>query len=102
KEDLLSQLMEIAEVSTAPHDNEPREKGELTMYLDGQWHAVRWQKPIASRGSAVDQLDASVLQDNVLGPLLGIKDPRTDSRVSFVGGIRGTKELERLVDSGEF
>lgn len=102
KDHVLSLLMEIAEVLTPPHDNEPREKGELTMYLDGQWHLVRWKPPIASRGDAVDQLDASVLQVNVLAPILGIDDPRTDSRISFVGGIRGIKELERLVDSGDY
>lgn len=101
KEDFLSQLMEIAEVLPAPPEHEPREKGEVTMYLDGEWFLLRWKPAIASRGDAVAQLDVSVLQDNVLNPLLGIGDPRTDKRVSFVGGIRGTTELERLVNSGD-
>ncbi|NBO63589.1 MAG: DUF1015 family protein [Acidobacteria bacterium] len=48
----------------------------------------------------IDQLDVSLLQDLLLAPVLGIEDPRTDSRIDFVGGIRGTRELERLVDSG--
>lgn len=101
KEDFLSELMEIAEVLPAPPEHEPREKGEVTMYVDGEWYLLRWKPAIASRGDAVAQLDVSVLQDNVLSPLLGIGDPRTDKRISFVGGIRGTGELERLVNSGE-
>lgn len=99
-EDLLSQLLEIAEVLTSPPDNMPREKNEVTMYLKDKWFLLRWIPAIATRGDAVAQLDVSVLQDNVLGPLLGVGDPRTDKRVSFVGGIRGTAELERLVNSG--
>lgn len=102
KEDFLSQLMEIAEVLTPPPAHEPREKNELTMYLDGQWFLLRWKPAIATRGDAVAQLDVSVLQDNVLAPLLGIGDPRTDERISFVGGIRGPQELEKLVNSGQY
>ena len=102
KEDFLSQLMEIAEVLTPPPAHEPREKGEVTMYLDGDWYLLRWKPAIATRGDAVAQLDVSVLQDNVLSPLLAIGDPRTDKRISFVGGIRGTAELEKLVNSGQF
>jgi uncharacterized protein (DUF1015 family) len=102
KEDFLSQLMEIAEVLTPPPAHEPREKNEVTMYLDGEWYLLRWMPAIATRGDAVAQLDVSILQDNVLAPLLAIGDPRTDKRISFVGGIRGPQELERLVDSGQY
>jgi len=99
---LISQIEIIAEVMPAPADHLPREKGEVTMYLDGKWYLLRWKTGVSQNGSAVDRLDVSVLQDNVLSPLLAIGDPRTDKRISFVGGIRGTAELEKLVDSGKF
>ena len=71
------------------------------MYLGGSWWIL--QAPELGPREAADpvlSLDASRLQELVLGPVLGIADPRTDERVSFVGGIRGTGELERQVDEG--
>ena len=68
--------------------------------MDGNWHTLRWD-PVES-GSPIDQLDVSVLQDRLLTPLLGIGDPRTDERIDFVGGIRGTDELEKRVGSGDW
>jgi uncharacterized protein (DUF1015 family) len=70
------------------------------MYLGGRWFtlvpgAVPEADPIAS-------LDVKILQDLVLGPVLGIADPRTDTRIDFIGGIRGTGELVSLVDSGKY
>jgi uncharacterized protein (DUF1015 family) len=69
------------------------------MYLSGQWHLL---KPLfdTSGLGVIDCLDVSMLQDNILRPLLGIDDPRTSKKIDFVGGIRGTGELEKLVDSG--
>lgn len=67
------------------------------MRLDGAWYRLHWE---AVGDDPVAALDVSVLQDRILGPLLGIGDPRTDSRIEFVGGIRGTAELEAKVDSG--
>jgi uncharacterized protein (DUF1015 family) len=55
---------------------------------------------MTTRPRAIDRLDVSLLQDLLLAPVLGIEDPRTDKRIDFVGGIRGTGELERLVDEG--
>ena len=73
--------------------------GEVSMFLDGAWHTI--VLPPAPPGtSRADALDVEVLQREVLGPVLGIGDPRTDKRIDFVGGIRGTAELERLVSSG--
>jgi uncharacterized protein (DUF1015 family) len=77
------------------HTAEPPERGSVSMYLDGEWYSFRW-------GGKNDMLDADVLQDQLLAPLLDIEDPKTDKRISFIGGIRGTEELERLVDSGDF
>ena len=79
----------------------PVRRGQVAMYLEGRWSTVDFGAPPA--GLAADAaLDVSRLQDVVLGPVLGIADVRTDKRIDFVGGIRGTAELERLVDSGAF
>ena len=69
------------------------------MFLDGRWHSVELG-PAPSALSPGDRLDVSRLQDQVLTPILGIGDVRTDARIDFVGGARGTRELERLVASG--
>jgi len=71
----------------------PMQKGQVEMYLSGEWHTVHLKTP--ANGLDVDTLETTILQ-----PLLGIKDVRTDKRIEFVGGIRGTQELERLVNSG--
>ncbi len=79
----------------------PARRGQVAMYLEGQWSTVDFGAP-PSDLAADAALDVSRLQDVVLGPVLGIADVRTDKRIDFVGGIRGTAELERLVDSGAF
>jgi uncharacterized protein (DUF1015 family) len=70
------------------------------MYMKGQWYKLTWQP--SSSASPIDQLDVSILQDQLLKPLLAIDDPRTSKRIDFIGGIRGTDELEKLVDSRQF
>ena len=91
----LSSEFDVSEVA----ENVPPIPGEVRMYLDGKWYAVKWEAdPDADPVSA---LDVSVLQERVLEPVLGIGDPRTDDRIAFIGGIRGSEELERLVDSGK-
>lgn len=80
-------------------DAEPPARGEAGMYLAGKWHRLDLGR--APQGSdAAAALDVSLLQDRVLAPVLGIHDVRTDKRIDFVGGIRGTAELEALVDRG--
>jgi uncharacterized protein (DUF1015 family) len=79
----------------------PARKGRVAMYLDGRWSTLDFG--LTPAGTSVDAaLDVSRLQDLVLGPVLGIHDVRTDKRIDFVGGIRGTTELETLVDGGRF
>ena len=73
----------------------PSGKGSIAMYLDGAWHTIA----VPAGG---DALDVDLLQTTILEPLLGIADVRTDKRIDFVGGIRGTAELEQLVNSGKF
>lgn len=80
----------------APTDQpEPSEARQFTMYLEGKWYRLEAKEGTFSSDDPVKSLDVSILQDNLLGPLLAIDDPRTSSRIDFVGGIRGTKELER-------
>jgi uncharacterized protein (DUF1015 family) len=79
----------------------PRRKGEISVYLAGRWHGLLIPPGGVATGGAISSLDAALLQEKILEPLLGIKDIRTDKRIDFVGGIRGTKELERLVDTGK-
>lgn len=78
--------------------NRPAAPANISMYLPGAWHGLSWKTDPAA--SAVDALDVSVLQNRLLGPLLGIDDPRTTKRIDFIGGIRGPGELVKLVDSG--
>ncbi len=78
----------------------PSAKGEIGLYLDHSWFLLTAKNNVKS-GDAVKGLDVSILQDRVLGPIFGIEDPRTDVRIEFVGGIRGTKELmQRADDAG--
>ena len=79
----------------------PDRKGEVTMYISGIWYRLTIKDEFVT-SDPVSSLDVSILQDEVLSPILNIEDPKTDSRISFVGGIRGLKELVRLVDSGEY
>lgn len=91
----------IAEPSDRPV--EPEVRGTFGLYADGRWWTLRLGERLANKvlvANPVEALDVSFLQDRVLGPILGIGDPRTDPRISFVGGIRGTGELERRAGSG--
>jgi len=76
-------------------------KGVVAMYLGGRWYHVGLNYVRESSADQASGLDAALLQEQVLGPVLNVRDIRTDPRVRFVGGVRGTNELERLVDSGE-
>ena len=78
---------------------EARSPRQIGMYIGRTWYELK-AKHIPQ--GVVESLDVSILQDSILSPILGIEDPRTDSRITFVGGIRGSKELVRLVDSGDY
>ena len=75
----------------------PQKKGEFGMYSDGNWYRVNAKADLFS-GDPVKDLDVSVLQDHILSPVLGISDPRTDSRIRFIGGIRGLDALKDAAD----
>ena len=71
------------------------------MYLEGQWYRLTLNAMHIPEDDPVKRLDASLLADNLIEPILGISDPRRDERIDFVGGIRGLEGLEARVDSGE-
>jgi uncharacterized protein (DUF1015 family) len=79
----------------------PKERRQWSMYLDGRWYGLGLPDGAAGPEGVVESLDVSILQDRVLDSILGIKDVRTDKRIDFVGGIRGTDELEKLVAEGK-
>ncbi len=80
---------------------EPPKRGYWSMYLGGKWYGLQLSPAATLPTGTVAMLDVSILQDRLLDPILGIKDVRTDKRVDFIGGLRGTKELERLVNEGK-
>ena len=99
-EDLISALQDDFMISSEEEPVDPKELHEFGMYLEGKWYHLT-----AIKGTYTDDpigvLDVTILSNNVLEKLLGIADQRTDKRIDFVGGIRGLKELEKRVDSGE-
>jgi uncharacterized protein (DUF1015 family) len=80
----------------------PDRKHQLAFYINGQWHSLHFRPQFAATTDPIEKLDVTLLQKFVLDPIFGITDPRTSKRISFVGGIRGTAELEKLVNSGEY
>jgi uncharacterized protein (DUF1015 family) len=87
-------------VGVAEGDATPRRKGEVSMYLGGKWYSIDVSRAVPQDSSRASALDVALLQHHVLEPLLGIGDIRTDKRIDFVGGARGSKSLEEAVDSG--
>ena len=79
----------------------PKRKYELGFYFQGKWQTLSLQPKVLPK-DAIENLDVTLLQKNILAPIFGIDDPRTSQRINFVGGIRGTAELEKLVNSGEY
>ena len=103
KENFLKKVSENFEI-TKIQNNEPYKPEKLHtfgMYLDGKWYKLTAKDKIIPKNAPVKSLDVSILQENLLAPILGIGDPRTDDRIDFVGGIRGLHELENRVDNGE-
>ncbi len=96
-----AKLGEHFTVTPAEGQLRPSRKGEFGLYIDGAWYSMVAHPALLDNADPVERLDVAILQNNVLAPLLGIHDPRTDKRIDFVGGIRGLGELERRVNSGE-
>ena len=99
-EEFMNKLAEKFDIHEADGRAKPEKQYDFGMYLDKKWYMLTAKENLRVN-DAVAGLDVSILQDNVLIPILGIGDIRTDKRIDFVGGIRGLGELERRVDSGE-
>jgi len=98
----LSALKDKFIISESECSVEPAEKHLFGMYLNKRWFVLRANPKIINEDDPVKSLDVAILQDYLFDPILGIKDPRRDKRINFVGGIKGVNELIRLVDSGEY
>ncbi len=79
----------------------PVQRHQFGMFLAGKWYELLPKDGLVDENDAVASLDVSILQDNLLNPVLGVRNPRNDQRIQFIGGIRGLEELERLVNRGE-
>ena len=80
----------------------PTRKHELGFFMNHRWHTLTFKPKLTASSDPIEKLDVTLLQKQVLAPLFGIDDPRTSKKINFVGGIRGTAELEKLVNSGEY
>lgn len=99
-EALLKKLEAVFEMK--PGTPMPRSKHELGFYFQGQWRTLNFKPQFTATNDPIERLDVTILQKQILAPVFGIDDPRTSKRINFVGGIRGTAELEKLVNSGEY
>lgn len=98
KEQILTELQQYFQIEEKDSNVAPEQKGEFGMYLENQWYLLTLKEAYKNE-DCVEGLDVSVLQKFVLDGILGIKDPKTDHRIDFIGGIRGLSELERRVHS---
>jgi len=80
----------------------PARKHELGFFMNHRWHTLTFKPKLTATDDPIERLDVTLLQKNILAPVFGIDDPRTSKKINFVGGIRGTAELEKLVNSGEY
>lgn len=100
-EEYMEQVRQRFHVEVEESPVKPTATEQFGMYMDGCWYRLRVNSDLVPVDDPVGRLDVSLLADNLIEPILGISDPRRDKRIDFVGGIRGLKELERRVDSGE-
>jgi uncharacterized protein (DUF1015 family) len=100
--EFLAHIKQSFEIVPSHETIVPQARHQFGMYLDGHWFHLHARNTVINEADTVDRLDVSILQNNLLAPLLGIHNPRTDKRIHFVGGIRGNDELAKLVDSGEY
>ena len=100
-DDVLKAVGKSCNITPASGQATPKRTGTFGMYLDGRWFNVEFKPEVIPSKDPVRSLDVSVLSEQVLGPILGIADLRRDTRIDFVGGIRGLAELERRVNNGE-
>ena len=100
--EFMARVAERFEVTPIPGALAPTRRHQFGMYLSGKWYELLAREGSFADRDAVAAMDVSILQDNLLSPVLGVRNPRTDQRIHFVGGIRGVAELEREVNSGTY
>jgi uncharacterized protein (DUF1015 family) len=100
-EQLLKKLEAVFTISKNGNAT-PKRKHELGFYFQGEWKMLSFRKEFLQSKDAIENLDVTLLQKKILAPIFGVDDPRTSKKINFVGGIRGTAELEKLVNSGEY
>ena len=101
KEEFIQKLKQKAEVKEVIGEYKPKKAHTVGMYLEGKWYSLEFKPEFININDPVEALDVSILQNEILNPILGIGDPRKDKRIDFVGGIRGLQELVKRVDSKE-
>ncbi|MGM0601364.1 MAG: DUF1015 domain-containing protein [Candidatus Rifleibacteriota bacterium] len=100
-EEFLKKIEEKFDIEKTDY-KKPTEQNTFGMYLKGTWYKLTAKPDSFDKNDPVNSLDVAILQNNLLNPILGIGDPRTDERIDFIGGIRGIGELEKIVDNGKF
>ncbi len=100
-DELLAMVAASFDLEMSADEVRPEKPTQFGMYLNGQWYRLDIHPELVPSDDPVASLDVSLLQNNLIEPLLGISDPRRDDRIDFVGGMRGLGELEKRVDSGE-
>ncbi len=98
---LLAKLEAVFTI-TSGGNPKPAAKHDLSLFIGGQWLSLKFRSQLTATNDPIESLDVTLLQKHVLAPLFAIDDPRTSKRINFVGGIRGTAELEKLVNSGDY
>ena len=98
---LLAKLEAVFTIASGGNPT-PSGKHDLSLFIGGQWLSLKFRPQLTATSDPIESLDVTLLQKHVLAPLFGIDDPRTSKRINFVGGIRGTAELEKLVNSGDY
>lgn len=101
RDEFMGRIGERFQIEKSDQKVRPSAAGEFGLYLQGQWYLLKILPKFIPENDPVASLDVSLLANNLIDPVLGITDPRTDSCIDFVGGIRGLEELEKRVDSGE-
>ena len=101
QDEFIEKVKERFSVEVVTEAYKPQQAAEFSMYLKGQWYHLKINEKYIPANDPVARLDVSLLQNNLIEPILGISDPRRDKRIDFVGGIRGLAGLEKRVDSGE-
>lgn len=98
EDEFLNRIKEKFIVREAKKNYKPTRKGQVGMYLNNKWYEIEFGKEYLQGRDVVETLDISILQNHILDEILGIKNPRTDKRIDFIGGIRGSKEIEKRVE----